>query len=173
MIQIRRCTEGDIPDLIAIALSSYLDNYTYLWQDQAKQYLRDYFNPQQLTQEMQDPEAEFYQIESEQEALGLLKLNLHHRWPTSEHKQCTELERIYLRPRAAGQGLGRQLMDFAAKRAQELGKTSIWLKTMDSSSALGFYQKCGYQIIDKTILDFELIVPQYQGMYVMEKVLEV
>lgn len=169
MTSIKRCIENDIPTLIELVRASYLAHYTHLWRDGGERYLAEALHPERLHREMATAGAEFYGIRVEGKMWGMLKLNVRHHWPTSDVESAVELERIYLHPQAKGKGLGRCLLHYAEQRARQLGKDAIWLKVVDSSPALGFYQKLGYRAIDQTQLDFELVHPAYQKMYILEK----
>lgn len=56
-----------------------------------------------------------------------------------------EVERIYIRNRYQGQGLGKHLMNKAIERATAQNKQSIWLGVWEKNeAAIGFYQKAGF-----------------------------
>ena len=64
-------------------------------------------------------------------------------FPKADEPRTVQLGRLVVRDRR--QGLGRRLMDSAAEVARkEYGASSLYLT--GRKSALGFYQKCGYEI---------------------------
>lgn len=65
------------------------------------------------------------------------------------------------------QGLGRQLLQFAEEQARNHGCTRIWTYSYVSHGAKGFYEKCGWTVV-------ELIKDYTPGRdcYKLEKALE-
>lgn len=57
-----------------------------------------------------------------------------------------ELKRMYVRPRARGLGLGRELVDAAVTAAEDLGFRELWLETDPASmaGALRIYRDAGF-----------------------------
>ncbi len=45
----------------------------------------------------------------------------------------------------------------------------VWLKTMDTSSAVGFYEKLGFRTCGHTRLAFPLSKPEFRNMLIMQK----
>jgi ribosomal protein S18 acetylase RimI-like enzyme len=81
-----------------------------------------------------------------------------------------EIERIYLSKEAAGQGLGKQLIERAFGIARQLDKQYVWLKAMDSSAnSLHFYRKRGFDVIGETYLSFPQMRPEYRRMWKLKK----
>ncbi len=61
------------------------------------------------------------------------------------------VHQLYVLPQFQGLGLGKQLMAFAAERAETFNLDCVWLGVMvDNTSAVLWYQKMGYQITEKT-----------------------
>jgi diamine N-acetyltransferase len=89
------------------------------------------------------------------------------------NSNALETERIYLHKSATGKGIGKQLMELALLRAQQLKKEVVFLKAMDSSTgAITFYQKLGYTICGSLQLpmpEFSLMMEVYRGMVVLKR----
>jgi hypothetical protein len=50
-----------------------------------------------------------------------------------------------------------------------LNKEIIWLKAMDSSDAVLFYERLGFERCGTSILDFEQMKIDFRGMIIMMK----
>ncbi len=164
MITIHLCTPTDIPLLSEVATAAYLAHYTYLWQDNGDYYVNMSFSPERFKQEMADANARFYLIYLEKEAVGFLKLNLDKGIGHYSADTALELERIYMLPEVTGQGVGKEVMDFVMEVARERKKTLVWLKSMDSSKAVPFYQQRGFQIHGAAKLDFATMKDEYRNI---------
>jgi GNAT superfamily N-acetyltransferase len=164
MITIHPCSTTDIPLLSEVATAAYLAHYTYLWHDNGEYYVNMSFSPDRFKQEMADTNARFYLIYLENEAVGFLKLNLDKGIDHYSADFALELERIYILPKATGQGVGKKVMDFVLDIARNRQKSLVWLKSMDSSKALPFYQRHGFQIQGSALLDFAPMKDKYRNI---------
>lgn len=169
MFTIERCTTKDIPLLIEVATQSYLEHYTYLWHDNGDFYINRSFNAGQLEAEMADTNARFYLLYEDQEAVGFMKLNIDKAIGYYIAEKALELERIYILKKASGRGLGRKAVEFVVEMAKESGKSIVWLKSMDSSKAIDFYQQQGFVITGENWLDFAPMKDEYRRILTLEK----
>ena len=163
---IQPCTEKDIPIIIAVAIQSYDEHYLHLWHDAGAWYKQRCFNPETLKKEMSDDNARFYLLYDAGMPVGFLKLNLHKKLEPYNDSECLELERIYIIKAGAGKGIGKEAINFTLDIARNLNKKYIWLKGMDTSPSMFFYERMGFKKIGTTRLDFELMKEEYRGMIV-------
>ncbi|OKL38871.1 GNAT family N-acetyltransferase [Pontibacter flavimaris] len=170
-IRITPCTVTGLYTLQDIAIRSYNDHYLYLWFDGGDWYLDRSFSEEALRDELTDPNAAFYLIYADEELVGFLKLNLHKAFEDYPAEEALELERIYLTKEASGRGIGREVVKFAISIAAKYNKRVIWLKAMDSSRSVDFYEQNGFVKCGTYTLPFEQMKPEYRGMYVMKVVL--
>ncbi|MHC2990738.1 N-acetyltransferase GCN5 [Pontibacter sp. HJ8] len=168
-IAITPCTTSDIPRLRDIAIRAYDDHYTYLWHDAGAWYKDRCFSEEALRAELEDPNSAFYLIHYKDEPVGFMKLNIDKALEDYTRKECLELERIYLLHQASGIGIGKWAVDFAVQYALEKGKRIVWLKAMDSSKSVDFYEQNGFVKCGTYELDFEKMKEMYRGMYVMKR----
>jgi diamine N-acetyltransferase len=154
MIKIERSTTKDIPVIISVALQSYLMNYTHLWHDHGVAYMQNCFNNNRLSEEFADKNAAFFLVYQFEEAVGFIKLNISKAANNYPASSSLELERLYLLSKVTGQGIGHQVMQFVVRFAESKNKKTIWLKAMDSSKALEFYLKQGFQVFGEAELPF-------------------
>lgn len=172
MVHLIPCTLHHLPALQRIALQAYQDHYLYLWLDGGAWYIQRSFSETILRQELEDAQVAFYLVYNDEEPVGFLKLNLH-RELEGEYSaaDALELERIYLLASAAGKGIGRQVLAFTQTIARKYNKRVVWLKAMDSSRSVNFYEQNGFEKCGTYTLPFEQMKPEYRGMYVMRQLL--
>ncbi|WP_299702221.1 GNAT family N-acetyltransferase [uncultured Pontibacter sp.] len=168
-IAITPCTAADAPALRDVALESYNDHYTYLWHDGGAWYIERCFSEEALRKELEDPNAAFFIISYKDEPVGFMKLNKDKALEGYTDAECLELERLYLVDRALGIGIGKWAVDFAVQYALECDKRIVWLKAMDSSRAVDFYEQNGFKKCGTEELDFEMMKEIYRGMVVMKR----
>lgn len=162
-------TTSELHTLQDIALNAYGDHYLHLWNDGAAWYIERSFSDAALKSELEDPNAAFFLIYAADELVGFLKLNIDKELDGYVAEEALELERIYLTKAAAGQGIGKQLMDFTKQFALNHKKKVIWLKAMDTSfDAMRFYEQNCYTKCGTYTLDFEAMKPEYRGMVIMK-----
>ena len=160
--------QSELTQLSELLSTSYRAHYPQLWADQGEAYIAHSFAPEQFTQEMAADHSSFFWVEWETKRIGMLKLNVGKAPDGSSAPQQMELERIYFLPEATGKGIGQKAMDFIFAYANEKGCRSIWLKTMQNSIALPFYQKCGFKIIGEEKLSFSAPLLVFDQMFVLE-----
>lgn len=169
MFTIARCSISDIPLLVSVATQSYSEHYTYLWHDNGEFYINRSFNAAQLEAEMADANARFFLLYEDQETVGFMKLNIDKAIGNYIPEKALELERIYILKKASGRGLGKKAVDFVLELAKESSKSVVWLKSMDSSKAIDFYQQQGFVITGENWLDFEPMKDEYRRILTLEK----
>ncbi len=167
ILTIKPCTKDDIDDLLKVARQSYLEHYTYLWHDQGTGYMQASFNTGKLHDELSNPNSTFFLLHDGQKFVGLIKLNINSPIAGFPADTALELERIYFIKEASGKGLGKEAINFVLSFARQRQKTVIWLKAMDSSIAVAFYKKRGFQIINEFDLRYPNLKEEYKRMYVM------
>jgi len=172
-VTIEQISEHDAVGLARIARKAYRDHYTHLWHDGGAWYVRTRFNARKLRKEIADENALFYFACLDGERVGFLKLNIHKSYPGLEGKECLELERIYLTRAGQGKGVGKALVKFTLDYARKIGKEAVFLKAMDTSDAVGFYEKMGFRTFDTYRLSFPMMKEELREMVVMANLLMV
>lgn len=168
-IAITPCTLADLSELRDIAVESYNDHYTYLWHDGGAWYLHKCFSEEALRDDLADPDSSYFLIQYKDESVGFMKYNKNKALEGYTDAECLELERLYLVDRASGIGIGKWAVDFTVQYALESGKRIIWLKAMDSSRSVDFYEQNGFVKCGTYELDFEQMKEMYRGMVVMKR----
>ena len=99
---------------------------------------------------MQDIDSQYFIIEFESEIIAFAKLVKNHSTKGLEEKNVVEIERFYIDKTLQGQQLGRKLMDFCVEWSVENNFETIWLGVWENNTnAMKFYQKMGFEFLDK------------------------
>jgi len=68
--------------------------------------------------------------------------------------EAMELRRMYVDPQARRQGIAQKMLSFAEDECRRRRRPNMDLSTSElQGDALGFYQKCGYQLVREEIAD--------------------
>ncbi|MEO1652688.1 MAG: GNAT family N-acetyltransferase [Bacteroidota bacterium] len=164
-----KCSIEQLSPLRTLALASYQDHYTHLWSDQGAHYLNTQYSRVALENALGDPNVEIYLIEEGQEKSGFVKIVLDSGIGSYSPQDTLELEKIYFLKKSTRKGIGKQSLHFVEKRALELKKSYIWLKSMAFGPVIAFYKKNGFQIIREEKLKSAYVLDQYRDMYVWIK----
>jgi GNAT superfamily N-acetyltransferase len=170
-LQIISCNSEDATTISDVAIRSYNDFYLHLWYDNGDWYVNHSFSQPVLEKEIKDPNHAFFLLNEKENSVGFLKLNIDQPLKGYREYNCIELERIYLIKSATGKGYGRQAMNFCFDYARGLKKEIMWLKAMDTSAAVKFYEALGFEHCGILSLDFPQMKEEFRGMVVMMKVL--
>ncbi|WP_143461779.1 GNAT family N-acetyltransferase [Levilactobacillus enshiensis] len=144
--KIKTCTLQDLKTLQQVSRTTFTDTFGAAnTPADLAEYLDTAYSDAQLTQEMQQPTAQFAFILVAGQVAGYLKLN----WGASqsEHRgeATLEIERIYILPEFKRQGLGRQFYDYAVATAKQLNCRTIWLGVWEHNQpAQKFYHRLGF-----------------------------
>src|SRR5476651_2345821 len=144
MVTIRKCINNDIPVLLDIAIRSYREAYEYLWDDNGDSYVRRFYSKEILEREMAMGGINYFLVYANGEAAGYLKTT-DNELPPDENKESLEIDKIYFLNQFKKKGLGKQAMLFIENIARVQHKSLIWLKVMESSTAIPFYLAHGFK----------------------------
>jgi diamine N-acetyltransferase len=108
-------------------------------------YLAEAFAREKLLGELRDPGCRFFFLHVDGELAGYLKVNEAPAQSDVNDPASLEIERIYVRARFKGRGLGRTLMEHALGLARQAGKTYAWLGVWErNADAIAFYGRMGF-----------------------------
>lgn len=165
--QIKACNHLDIPLISRIALQSYQENYTYIWEDEGEKYMEQTYSERAIAFDFEQEGAFYFLIYLDHEPVGFLKLVTGLDWHQKRCSNCLELQRIYLLREAKGHGAGKNSIDFIIEFAQKQECKLIWLVVLDSSPAQPFYQKVGFKHYEHGRLEYPLVKDEFRGYHVM------
>lgn len=146
MITIQACTISDIDVLQAISIETFMETFE-AENDPAHlaAYLERAYNVPQLERELSNSDSQFFFAMLDGEVAGYLKVNANNAQTEAMGEEAFELERIYVRRKFQGSGVGKALYDQTIQCANELNKQEIWLGVWEHNhKALAFYRKHGF-----------------------------
>ncbi|MBD2871276.1 GNAT family N-acetyltransferase [Paenibacillus arenilitoris] len=145
-VKIKKCSLEDIQTLQEISIETFNDTF----KDQnspenLKVYLEKAFNSKQLEKELSNISSEFFLICFNEVLAGYLKVNINDALSEKMGDESLEIERIYIRNKFQGKGLGKYLQNKAVEIAIRKNKNTIWLGVWEKNeNAIAFYKKMGF-----------------------------
>ncbi len=117
-----------------------------------QKYIADRLSIQQLSNELQNPNSNFYFLKSNHQIVGYLKLNRNDAQTEKQSIHSIEIERIYLTQSCQGKHFGKLLIQKTIDIAKEKHCDYIWLAVWEhNTKAIAFYKKQGFVEFDKHI----------------------
>lgn len=129
------------------------------------------FAPEQLATELADTNVRYFMVHLNTVPVGFVKVNLDKALDHYSAADSLELERIYLVKEATGSGVGQAAMQFVEQLARNHNKKYLWLKSMDTSPALGFYKRVSFQPYGTHQLTFPQMKEELRGMIIFFKMI--
>ena len=149
-IQIEKVSVINIDDLQKISRDTFYETFvTSTSEENMRLYLENNFSKEQLTNELENSNSEFYFAILENEVIGYLKLNFSEAQTELNDINTLEVERIYVRNNYHGKGVGQQLLDYAIQLAKRKNMQAVWLGVWENNQrAVNFYKKNGFVTFD-------------------------
>ena len=163
---------NDYQELYDLMSRLYPPAYQYLWSDDCSWYLNYLYSREGVVKDIKD-KGQFFFVVVEGEKKGILKIQIDKPYPDQPELKATRLHRIYLAEEIQGKGVSKLLMQFVLNVAKENNSEILWLDCMDTKhQALKYYIKNGFHTGTLSKLDYELLVDEYRGIYLMWKRIE-
>ena len=159
---------NDAENVHQILLRTWLDTYSdFVPREDILGYLGKNYHPDMLRQLLQNPGIVSYVAEVDDILTG------YERTLYNDDEKRLYVQQLYILPEYQGLGLGKQLMVLAAERAITFNLDRVWLGVMVSNtSALEWYLKMGYQIVEKEPFNLEkTAVEHYIGFVPIDRIL--
>lgn len=139
-VEIRKVNQDELSLLQKIAIQTFRETFAF---DNTAEQLQDFFDEAYTLSALK---SEIYFILMSGKAAGFLKVN----WGSSQTEQVLEdafeIQRVYILKAYQGQGLGKQLFEFALERAQISGLSWVWLGVWEKNfKAQSLYAKYGFK----------------------------
>ena len=97
MPSLRKATIEDIKALQAIGKSTFVETFAaHNKAEDMQQYVAEKFSQQQISDELSNPNSEFYLAEENKQAVGYLKVNTGEAQSEIQQENALEIERIYV-----------------------------------------------------------------------------
>lgn len=148
-LKVRRARPRDAALLATLGSETFRESYADdLDGDLLAAYTSEVFGEAQQAAELAEAGSVFLVAESEGEAVGYARL-VDGPSPAEVGMEATmELQRIYVRKKWIGRGIGAALMRACLAAAKEAGCESLWLGVWERNTrAIGFYRKWGFGIV--------------------------
>lgn len=163
----------DYKELFDLMSRIYPPAYQYLWNDDCSWYLNHVYSREVILKDIEE-NGLFYFVIVEGEMEGILKIQENTPYPDQPNLKATRLHRIYLSEAVQGKGVSKLLMQFVLNIAKENSSELLWLDCMDSKhQALKYYMKNGFQKGTLSQLNYDLLIDESRGIYLMWKEIEI
>lgn len=152
-LHFKRCDPADITILHDIALRTYNEHYTHLWDDQGASYLETFYSRSLFESNLQDPECQHYLIYHDTALAGYFKLRVKALEPYRV-EDCLELNKIYILKAFTGLGIGHKTLSFISALASKMNRHLLWVNVMEQSRAKDFYEQNGFNRVKELRLNY-------------------
>ncbi|RKS92481.1 ribosomal protein S18 acetylase RimI-like enzyme [Flavobacterium limicola] len=152
-IEIRKATVSDLETIQKISIQTFIETFAAVnTPENITDYIKDSLNAEQLTDELNNANSQFYLAYSDTEVVGYLKINFGDAQTETINENALEVQRIYVLQNFHGKNIGQLLLDEVSKIAKSTGVDSIWLGVWEENHrALRFYTKNGFVVFDKHV----------------------
>jgi ribosomal protein S18 acetylase RimI-like enzyme len=152
-IEIRKATVSDLDSIQKISIQTFIETFAAVnTPENIANYIKDSLNTEQLTDELNNANSQFYLAYSDTEAVGYLKINFGDAQTESFNENALEVQRIYVLQNFHGKNIGQLLLDEVKKIAQITNVDSVWLGVWEENHrALRFYTKNEFVVFDKHV----------------------
>ncbi|MFH6770099.1 GNAT family N-acetyltransferase [Gaetbulibacter aquiaggeris] len=170
-IQLVEITINDHKKLMALACKIYPPEYLHLWDNNdCNWYLNRSYGLENFKEELSEVHSNYYFVLYNLKTEGLIRFVYNKPLNQFSDTSGTYLHRLYLNQESQGKGIAQQLLRWIEQKSKENGMGYIWLEAMDTKEkAIQFYKKTGFKTLSTRRLNFELMLHQYRGMYIMHK----
>ncbi|CAD0007970.1 GNAT family N-acetyltransferase [Flavobacterium salmonis] len=149
MIKITEASIEDITKIQKIAHLTWPITYGQILTEEQLDYMLDLiYSDEALTSQIEKKEQLFYLISEDETTLGFIGIEHHYK-----NESVTRIHKIYLLPETQGKGIGKKVIEWIEKMALENHSTSLSLNVNRFNSALSFYKKIGFEVIDEVNID--------------------
>ncbi len=163
-------TSDSVNTYIEVGEKSYGQHYLHLWPNgNPVNYISTSFTHAIVSEELAHPNMENFLVKVDEAVIGILKLIRDKALDEYPAETSLLIEKIYLLREYSGKGYGGQLLKLIEDHAKKMGKTLIWLDTMQKGAQLNFYQKNGFKIKRATQLTLPGAKQDERPMWIMTK----
>lgn len=163
MITISEATAKDIKIIQKIIYKTWPITYGKILSKEQLDYMLDLiYSDQALNDQFKKKEQLFYLISEDEANLGFIGIEHNYKG-----QAVTKIHKIYLLPETQGKGIGKKVVAEIEKLALENHSKALSLNVNRFNSALSFYEKIGFKIIDEVNIDIGNGF--FMEDYVMEK----
>lgn len=145
---LKKCDLDDLDELAAIGRTTYFETFHSMNNPETmSRYLDEAFSPGKLEEELQNEASEFYFLSVDSETAAYLKVNFGPAQSDIKDPDSIEIERVYVKKKYWGRGIGRFLIDHSIELGRKNGCGYAWLGVWEKNiPAIGFYRKMGFVV---------------------------
>jgi diamine N-acetyltransferase len=146
IIKLTRISPADLKELQELGKKTFYESFAAENTAENMQYYLDTnFTDEKLSEEINNPDSEFYFAKVADKAVGYLKVNTGKAQTELHGNNSLEIERIYVLQEFHGKKVGQILFDKAVEIAKEKNAEYIWLGVWEKNvKAIRFYEKNGF-----------------------------
>lgn len=152
-ISLREVNLNDIAQLQGISIQTFSETFAASnTEEDMANYLKESLSIEKLSEELNNPNAQFFFAVSDDQVIGYLKLNYGESQTELKDNKGMEIERIYVLQAFLGKNVGQMLYDKAIQIAGQKQLDYVWLGVWEENHrAIKFYKKNGFVEFDKHI----------------------
>lgn len=145
LIQIKK---NHLPIVIELARKIWPVTYGAILSKPQLDYMINRFYSENALSQLMDKGHVFYLAKEKKENfVGFLSYEI------NSAPRKTKIHKIYVLPETQGTGLGRQFIELVKEKAKENNQKTIFLNVNKYNSALHFYTKLGFSIVNDEVID--------------------
>lgn len=145
-MKIRKAILSDIPVIKEIAEKAWRPTYDHILSEQQTLYMLELMYNSRTLENQINGNIEFFMVDLGQETVGYFAVEI-------INEQIVKLHKLYLDPTQKQKGLGRKIIQYIKDWTLTNQRNSIILNVNKNNSAVQFYQKVGFTILEEMILD--------------------
>jgi len=145
-MKIRKAILSDIPIIKEIAEKAWRPTYDHILTEQQTLYMLDLMYNSSTLENQINGNIEFFMVDLGQETVGYFAVE-------NVNEQIVKLHKLYLDPTQKQKGLGRKIIQYIKDWTLGNQRKSIILNVNKNNSAVQFYLKIGFIIIEELVLD--------------------
>lgn len=149
MISFKKATLQDISEIERLANIIWPVCYKEMISAEQLTYmLQLIYSPAALSRQIEKDLHQFILVTDAEVNIGFISYTT-----LPDNSGTHHLNKIYLLPPRQGEGLGKQMLQYAEKAVQELGAAGLALNVNKYNPALEFYKHNGYTLKEEAVID--------------------
>ena len=149
MITISEATAEDIKTIQKITYITWPVTYGNILSGEQLDYMLDlFYSDAALNDQFEKKEQLFYLISESEQTVGFIGIEHNYK-----NEAVTRIHKLYLLPETQGKGIGKKVIKEIEKMALENHSTALSLNVNRFNSALSFYRKISFEVIDEVNID--------------------
>jgi GNAT superfamily N-acetyltransferase len=145
-MKISRALISDIPIIQEIAEKAWRPTYAHILTEQQTVYMLDLMYNSLTLENQINGNIAFFMVDKGEETIGYFAVE-------NLNEQMVKLHKLYLNPSHKQQGVGKKIIEYIKDWALKNQKKTILLNVNKNNSAVEFYLKMGFIVLEELVLD--------------------